>query len=146
MFQVIIREKKNKKIKKGLIKMSKYQVEIVETLSRVVDIEANNYEEALEKAQKKYDDSDIILDWEDLENVDYKKYPYPKLKEDIMLEINYDKINNSVIIGTENSSGVEYHCSDIEDLKNSINEYIDDYIDYTYENEKDTKKDSMELG
>lgn len=126
--------------------MSKYQIEIVETLSRVIDIEANSYEEALDKVKAKYDNSDIILDWEDLENVDYKKYPYPKLKEDIMLEINFDKINNSVIIGTENSSGAEYHCSDIEDLKNSINEYIDDYIDYTYENEKDTKKDSMELG
>ncbi len=105
--------------------MSKYQIEIVETLSRVIDIEANSYEEALDKVKAKYDNSDIILDWEDLENVDYKKYPYPKLKEDIMLEINYDKINNSVIIGTENSSGAEYHCSDKKDLKNRINEYID---------------------
>ena len=139
--------------------MSKYQVEIVETLSRVIDVEANSYEEALDKVKAKYDKSDIVLDWEDLENVDYKKYPYPKLKEDIMLEINYDKINNSVIIGTENSSGAEYHCSDIEDLKNSINEYIDNYIDYTYdmehlkykgnsyeEDKQNIEKGSMELG
>ena len=115
--------------------MSKYQIEIVETLSRVIDIEANSYEEALDKAKAKYDKSDIVLDWEDLENVDYKKYPYPKLKEDIMLEINYDKINNSVIIGTENSSGAECQCSDTEDLKNSFSEYIDNYIDYDNEKE-----------
>ena len=76
-----------------------------------------------------------------------------------MLEINYDKINNSVIIGTENSSGAEYHCSDTEDLKNSINEYIDNYIDYTYdmehlkykgnsyeEDKQNIEKDVMELG
>lgn len=135
MFQVIIREKKNKKIKKGLIKMSKYQVEIVETLSRVVDIEANNYEEALEKAQKKYDNSDIILDWEDLENVDYKEYPYPKMKDDFTLQIDYNNNDNSVIIGTESSSGEKYYCSDIKELKNSINEYVDNYIDYDNEKE-----------
>lgn len=115
--------------------MSKYQVEIVETLSRVIDVEANSYEEALYKAKEHYDNSDIILDWEDLENVDYKKYPYPKLKEDIMLEINYDKINNTVIIDTENSSGAKYHCTDIEDLKNVLNEYIDNYINYDNEKE-----------
>lgn len=116
--------------------MSKYQIEIVETLSRVVDINANSYEEALEQAKEKYDKSEIVLDWEDLENVDYKKYPYPKMKDDFILEVHYDKIGNSVIIGTETSSGAEYHCSDIEDLKNSINEYIDNYVDYIYENER----------
>ena len=115
--------------------MSKYQVEIVETLSRVVDIEANNYEEALEKAQKKYDNSDVILDWEDLESVDYKEYPYPKMKDDFTLQIDYNNNDNSVIIGTESLSGEKYYCSDIEELKNSINEYIDNYIDY--ENEKE---------
>lgn len=115
--------------------MSKYQVEIVETLSRVVDIEANNYEEALEKAQKKYDNSDIILDWEDLENVDYKEYPYPKMKDDFTLQIDYNNNDNSVIIGTESSSGEKYYCSDIKELKNSINEYVDNYIDYDNEKE-----------
>ena len=33
--------------------MSKYQVEIVETLSRVIDVEANSYEEALDKVKAK---------------------------------------------------------------------------------------------
>lgn len=42
--------------------MSKYQVEIVETLSRVIDVEANSYEEALDKVKAKYDKSDIVLD------------------------------------------------------------------------------------
>ena len=56
--QVIVQEKK--KIKKGKIKMNKYQIEIVETLSRVIDIEANSYEDALEKVKEKYDNSDII--------------------------------------------------------------------------------------
>ena len=35
--------------------MNKYQIEIVETLSRVIDIEANSYEDALEKVKEKYD-------------------------------------------------------------------------------------------
>lgn len=115
--------------------MSKYQVEIVETLSRVIDIEANSYEESLDKAKDKYDNSDTILDWEDLESVNYKKYPYPKMKDDFMIQIHYDKVDNSVIIGTETSSGAKYHCSDTEDLKNSFSEYIDNYIDYDNEKE-----------
>jgi hypothetical protein len=53
--QVIVQEKK--KIKKGKIKMNKYQIEIVETLSRVIDIEANSYEDALEKVKEKYDET-----------------------------------------------------------------------------------------
>lgn len=32
--------------------MNKYQIEIVETLSRVIDIEANSYEDALEKVKE----------------------------------------------------------------------------------------------
>ena len=131
--QVIVQEKK--KIKKGKIKMNKYQIEIVETLSRVIDIEANSYEDALEKVKEKYDNSDIILDWEDLENVDYKEYPYPKIKDDFILQVDYDKDDNAVIIGTETSSGAKYYCSNTEDLKNSINEYIDNYINYDNEKE-----------
>ena len=115
--------------------MNKYQIEIVETLSRVIDIEANSYEDALEKIKEKYDNSDIILDWEDLENVDYKEYPYPKIKDDFILQVDYDKDDNSVIIGTETSSGAKYYCSNTEDLKNSINEYIDNYINYDNEKE-----------
>ena len=115
--------------------MNKYQIEIVETLSRVIDIEANSYEDALEKVKEKYDNSDIILDWEDLENVDYKEYPYPKIKDDFILQVDYDIDDNSVIIGTETSSGAKYYCSNTEDLKNSINEYIDNYINYDNEKE-----------
>jgi len=37
--------------------MNKYQIEIVETLSRVIDIEANSYEDALEKVKEKYDET-----------------------------------------------------------------------------------------
>ena len=51
-------------------------------------------------------------------------------------------VNNHAEIIDELPKNMTY----IEDLKNSISEYIDDYIDYTYENEKDIEKGSMELG
>ena len=43
--------------------MKKYQVEVVEKLSRVVEVEAEDYQTALEIVSTKYADSEIVLDY-----------------------------------------------------------------------------------
>lgn len=45
--------------------MMKYRIEITETLSRTVDVEAENEEVALEKVRQMYRNSAIILDASD---------------------------------------------------------------------------------
>ena len=45
--------------------MKKYRIEITETLSRTVDVEAENEEVALEKVRQMYRNSAIILDASD---------------------------------------------------------------------------------
>ncbi len=55
--------------------MKIYNVEVVETLSRVVEQKAKSYEEAEEIVSEKYDKTEIVLDWNDLEDTSYKPYP-----------------------------------------------------------------------
>ena len=49
--------------------MEKYKVEVKEELSRVVEIEAKSYEEALNIAEPQYELGEIILD-----ETDYKGF------------------------------------------------------------------------
>ena len=46
--------------------MKKYQIEVKEVLSRVIEVEANNENEALDKVYEMYDNEEIVLDWHDL--------------------------------------------------------------------------------
>ena len=45
--------------------MMKYRIEIIETLSRTIEIEADSEESAVEKVRQKYQNCDIILDASD---------------------------------------------------------------------------------
>lgn len=63
------------------------------------------------------------------------------IKDDIELEIVFSKEEKTVYIGTPSSSGTKYKCETIGDLKNSIESYIESYIDY----EKVLLKDEVEL-
>ncbi len=40
----------------------KYYVSVTETLNKVVSVDAENEKDALEKVQRAYDDSEIVLD------------------------------------------------------------------------------------
>lgn len=49
-----------------------YSIEISETLSRIVDVMADNKAEALAKAQEMYENEEIILGSEDFIEAEYK--------------------------------------------------------------------------
>lgn len=63
------------------------------------------------------------------------------INSDVELEIAYIKEQEIVYIGTPSSSGAKYKCKTLEDLKKSIETYIESYIDY----EKDPSYDEQEL-
>ena len=48
-----------------------FSVDITEKLNRAVNIEANTADEALEKAQQLYRNSDIVLDSSDFSHVEF---------------------------------------------------------------------------
>lgn len=51
----------------------KYQYKIVETLARVIEIEADDSEKAWEKLEDMYYNGDVVLSADDFENVEF--YP-----------------------------------------------------------------------
>lgn len=110
--------------------MKKYEVEIVETLSRVVEIDAESYEEAEAIAEEKYDTCEVILDYEDKKNTNYKPYPSQKIKNDFNIEISFNKRENNLHIKSQNGLEQKYSCKTKDDLKNAIHTYLDLYINY----------------
>ena len=51
--------------------MKKFKIVITETSSKVVEVQANNKNEALETVKEMYESCEIVLDWNDLDEVDY---------------------------------------------------------------------------
>ena len=109
--------------------MALYNVEVIEELSRVVEQEADSYEDAEEIVATRYADEDIVLDWNDLNYTKYEPYPPQKLKDSFIIEVDYDKDEGNVVIGEETSSGTKYNCKTIEDLKIALNDYLENYIE-----------------
>ena len=52
--------------------MKKYKIEIKEILKKIVTIEAESEEEALKIAKEKYRNEEIVLDYNDFKDVDFK--------------------------------------------------------------------------
>ena len=69
----ILRIVENKTRRKG-ISVATFKLEIMETLSRIVDVEAESYEEACEKLRNDYRHQRIVLDENDF--VEYEIFPY----------------------------------------------------------------------
>mgnify|MGYP002862345115 FL=1 len=120
--------------------MKTYKVEIIETLSRVVEQDAETYEDAQDLVEEKYNNDEIELDYRHLEGTEYKSYPYQNIKDNFNLSIDFDKECNDMYISLEGSSGARYDCKNIEDLKRNINEYLDNYIEL----EKEIENKEME--
>lgn len=49
-----------------------YKILVTETLSRIVEVKADDFTEAISKVEKMYDDAEIVLDYNDLCDVDFR--------------------------------------------------------------------------
>ena len=59
--------------------MAKFKYKIVETLERVVEVEADNYDEGFEKLEEMHTNAEVVLDAEDFTGYEI----YPAESEDI---------------------------------------------------------------
>ncbi len=108
--------------------MDKYNIEIIETLSRVVEQKANSYEEAEELVSNKYDKSEIILDYEDKEDVMFKPYPSQEIKSNFIVNITYNK--DKKILFIKNDKDVKsYKCNNVLDLKLFLGSFLESNIE-----------------
>lgn len=58
-----------------------YEIEIEEVLQKVVKIEANSLDEAIDIAKEKYSNEDYILDYQDCKGTEFREYKDEKPKE-----------------------------------------------------------------
>lgn len=58
-----------------------YEIEIEETLRKVVRINAYSLEEAIDIAREKYSNEEFVLDYQDYKNTDFREYRNEVLKE-----------------------------------------------------------------
>ena len=56
---------------------STFEIEIEETLLRIIEIQASSFEEALSKAKKKYYNEEIVLDYSDHYDTKFSGALYP---------------------------------------------------------------------
>ncbi len=73
--------------------MKKFEIEIEEILQRVEEVEAETLEEALNIVDEKYDNQDIVLDYEDFKAHEIREYSstvkIEQIKKDAIIDINY---------------------------------------------------------
>jgi len=56
------------------MEMKKFKIEIQELLSKIVEIEANNIDEAISKVKEMYQKEEAILDSDDYVTTEIKRY------------------------------------------------------------------------
>lgn len=54
--------------------MKTFKIEVRETLSRIIEIEANSIDDALAKAEELYKKEEIVLNAEDSTNTDFLEF------------------------------------------------------------------------
>lgn len=52
--------------------MTKFEVKIIETSSRIVEIDANSIEEAIAMAETLYHEEEVVLDYSDFDQVEFE--------------------------------------------------------------------------
>lgn len=74
--------------------MSKiYEIEIEETLQKVVKIEANSIDEAIDIAKEKYSNQEYILDYQDYKDTEFREY-----KDEVMLYFSINFIYDIIVL------------------------------------------------
>lgn len=54
--------------------MATFKIQITETLQRVIEVEANNYDEAEDKVNEDYRNGDIVLDYNDYKSTEIERF------------------------------------------------------------------------
>ena len=124
--------------------MAKFNVEIVETLSRVIEVDAEDIDEALFIAEEMYNNDEVELDYNDKESTDFKEYPYPRFQEDFSMDIDYSKKDNKIKVKSGDLIDSEHSCKDVEELKTALSEAFTAFEKENYKNRIKMSKEMKE--
>jgi len=82
--------------------MKTFKIEVKETLTRVVEVQANTVEDAISEVENKHKEEEIVLDCADYDGVEIKEHKENKYNSLIEIEKDYqEKIDNN-----------EFFCAD----------------------------------
>lgn len=101
--------------------METFKIEIQEFLSKIIDIEAENINEAVSKTKKMYQNGEIILDSDDYVTTEIDEFPkiIQSVRERLSNGNNFYLIDNGFI---------HFWGLDITFKKNQINDYSSKFI------------------
>ena len=108
--------------------MNLYEIEVIETLKRVVSEKANSYDEAKNLVEEKYSNGDIVLDYEDYVETDFKPHKEQLIKDNFKVIVEYDK-ETEVVTFLQNADSKSYFCKNNQALKEVIQSYFDKNIE-----------------
>jgi|SRR5690606_13311543 len=101
--------------------METFKIEIQEFLSRIIEVEAENIDEAVSKAKEMYQNEEIVLDNEDYVTTEIEEFP--KITQSVRERLSNG--NNFYLI--ENGF-IHFWGLDITSKKNQINDYSSKFI------------------
>ena len=58
-----------------------YEIELEEILQKVVKVEANSLEEAIDIAREKYSNEEYVLDYQDYKDTEFREYKDEVIKQ-----------------------------------------------------------------
>lgn len=109
--------------------MKKYEIGIEEVLRRVINVEANNIDEAIEIITEKYDSGEIVLDSSDFCDKSISNIYSKKLDKPINIYMRYNPEDGIITILQDNNKEDKYVCNTVEDLSVCLKTYTSNYME-----------------
>lgn len=109
--------------------MKNYEIVVEELLRRVVCVEANNIDEAIDIVSEKYDKEEIVLDSSDFCENNIANIYSKKLDEPMNIYMRYDPEDGILTIIQDDNKEAKYVCDTVEDLSVCLKTYTTDYME-----------------
>lgn len=98
-------------------------------LKRNIRIKSENIDDALSKASEKYDNQEIVLDYNDFTDICFSNLYSKKLEDSLEIKIKYDSITGNLTIKSGEKPEEIYSVDTVDNLTNCLNLYIADHIE-----------------
>lgn len=108
--------------------MKKYDIEIEEILRRVISQEADSIESALNIVEEKYNNEEIVLDYNDFVEKSFNNLYSKPLKEKLHISIDFNP-QSGILKVVSNNKEDKYFCDCVRDLDRCLQTFVSDYLE-----------------
>ena len=108
--------------------MKNYDIEVEEILRRVVNVKANNIDEAIEIVSDKWNDEEIVLDSSDFVESSINNLYSKRLIEKLDMKLQFNPVNEMLTI-TCGDISKGYVCESVRDLGSCVKLFSTDFLE-----------------